>query len=593
LNYSQIALISASSDGSKLPQVWAISDFNKTNASFQPSPVTRINDQDINQFLAKEAVLSSYHDPDTRYNTMFYMQPAESFGYFTNPRFYPGSTTNITYENGTTQNYVNTAVVVNPEAWSSIYDPRSFYDMFIQPSTSLEDLRRRDPNALPHHLEHPRELSVPDHYATQEASIPRAYPRPFVAHSQPTVPLAGYFINTAQGQIGVLVVQTFNTNDTAGAQEFQRIVQRYIAEAKGRGVAKHIIDVRTNGGGKVISGYDLYLQFFPSQDPQTQNRYRGHPASELFGKNISSFTSVSTLNAALFASPFSNDAYLDQKLEKFASWEAMYPPTRFYNDTFTALLKYNLSDPLLTTNERLGAGIVPTSYGTRSNFTEDPFRAEDLTILTDGICASTCSIFTELMVQQSNVKTIAVGGRPQLGPMVAVGGTKGTQVLPYTYLQGFSILVLAAFATTPQKKLDWAKFVPSTFSIAVQDAGVNFQDNIRVGLEKDGIPTQFLNDTASCRIWYEPQMYLNVTKLWEKTAEVAFGSNGGLDSGKCVAGSVSTREQQTGRGEANPASGDGRAQDGGDKDDAAVLLRPGWSVAFTCALVLGVGLSLI
>jgi hypothetical protein len=268
----------------------------------------------------------------------------------------------------------------------------------------------------------------------------------------------------------------------------------------------------------------------------------------------------------------------------------MYPPARFHNDTFTALLRYNLSDPLQTSNQRLAVGIVPTGYGIRNNFTEDPFRAEDLMILSDGICASTCSIFVELMVQQSKVRTLAIGGRPQFGPMQPVGGTKGTLVLPSTYLQALSKVMASAFTSQPS---DAASYVPSPFGIAVQDASVNFQDNIRKGLEGAGIPTQFLNDTASCRIWYEPGMYLNVTSLWERSAAVAFGGkNGGLDEGRCVRGSVSSREQQSGGGEGNPGTS-GTANGGGGKKDAAVGVRVSWMVMAACGIVVVSSLGLM
>lgn len=582
---SQIALMSASKDGSEFPKVWAIGDFNRSSSSFEPSPVTRINDKDVAQFLADESNLNSYHDPDTRYNALFFMQPADSFGYFTNPRFYPGPSTSITYENGTTKNYTNLAVVRNRDAWDYIDDAKSFYDTYIEPSSSALRVKKRDPNLLPIHLENPRDHEFQNAFSIEHGSVPNSYPKPFVSHSEEDVPLAGYFINTAQGQVGVLVVQTFNAVETAAAREFQRVIQRYIAEAKSRGVEKHIIDVRTNGGGVVLSGYDMFLQFFPSKKPQTQSRWRGHQASELFGEKISSLTRLTNSNADAFVSPFSNDAFVSADLTELPDWKAMYPPVTFYNDKFTTLLKYNLSDPIQTSNSQYSIGIVPTGYQSRSNFTEDPFKAENIVILSDGICASTCSIFTELMAQQSGVKTIAVGGRPQLGPMVAVGGTKGTLVLPSLYLQSMAIVITTAFAVGTTQAREWAQFLPSSFSIAAEDASVNFQDNIRAGLEKDGIPTQFLNDTASCRIWYEPKNYLNVTTLWEKTAAAAFGgNNGGMDDGKCVQGSVTSREAQTGKGENNPTGG-GAGNSGGAKKDAAASLRPGWSAVVACAVV--------
>jgi hypothetical protein len=588
---SRIALITASKDGNEMPKVWAINDVNNTNTNFQPSPVTQINGQDVAKFLDQETNLNAYHDPDTRYNSMFFMQPAESYGYFTTPRFYPGPSTSVTFENGTTRNYTNSAIITEPEAWSFISDPESFYDTYIDPSSSSQRLKKRDTNAPPFHLHNPRDHEFHSAFPVQQGSVPLLYPRPFIAHSEPLVPLAGYFINTAQGQIGVLMVQTFNNDDAAGAREFQRVIQRYIAEAKSRGVAKHIIDVRSNGGGIILSGYDMYLQFFPSQKPQTQSRYRGHPASQLFGQTISSFTVPTAANAELYTSPFSNDAFLSADLQKFPDWNSMYPPVTFHNDNFTALLRYNLSDPLQTSNAQLSVGIVPTGYGNRSNFTTDPFRAEDLIILSDGICASTCSIFLELMVQQSHVRTLAIGGRPQLGPMAPVGGTKGTLVLPAEYLHALTKVMITAF---PAAARNAQSFLPSPFAIAYQDSTINFQDNIRKGLEKDGVPTQFLNDTASCRVWYTPEMYLNVTKVWEKTAAVAFGGkDSGLDEGSCVRGSVTIREQQTGQGNGNQGGGSGTGQDGGKKKGAAVVNRPGWLGVVVCAVLVGISFGVL
>ncbi|KAF2125285.1 peptidase S41 family protein [Dothidotthia symphoricarpi CBS 119687] len=571
---SNIALISASRDGSELPEIWALRDFNRTITEFEPSPVTQIDGQDVVHFLQEESNMNSYHDPDTRYNAMFFMQSAENFGYFTSPRFYPGDTTNITYENGTTDTYRNAAMVVQPDAWSYVSDPESFYETFVSPQTSAERVRKRDPNLLPRHLENPRDHEFHGSSVVPHGSVPALYPEPAVAHSAPDTPLAGYFINTDAGEIGVLMVQTFNTPDVQTTIEFQSVVQEYIAQAKSRGVEKHIIDVRTNGGGKVMLGYDMYMQFFPSQEPQTQSRYRGHAASALFGEKISSITRPTLYNVDVFASPFSNDAYLSTNLTDIPTWSAMYPPTTFHNDTFTTLLKYNLSDPLTTSNTRVATGITITGYAARANFTTDPFRAQDIVILSDGICASTCTIFTELMAQQSHVRTLTIGGRPNTGPMQHAGGTKGTLVLPADYLHSIADYVTSAYASDREEAASWAEFLPAPFAIASTYASVNFQDNIRVGLESGGVPSQFLNDSSSCRVWYEPGMFHDVGRVWDKVARVAFGNQGALDEGACVAGSVASEEQQSGQGAGNSGTGAGS---GREKKGAASGVRPaGW-----------------
>jgi hypothetical protein len=603
---TNIALISASKDGSEIPKIWALGDFNATNRAYDPSPVKQINGKDVVEFLEGEAKLSAYHDPDARYNSMFFLQAAESYGSFNTPRNYPGPTTSITYENGTTDEYLNLATVIQATAWEDISSPDSFYDVYVVPQNSsllgpsASKVKKRDPKAPPYQLEHPRDIEIAGYKSVHGGSVPGSYPKPLVAHSGEQIPLAGYFMDTSAGEVGVLVVGTFNAEVGKGVREFQAVIQEYIETAKSRGVEKHIIDVRNNPGGILLSGYDMYKQFFPSQEPQGQSRFRGSEAIELLGSSISSYNRLTTLNAPFFVSPFSNDAWITPDGNDIPDWDAMYPPDEFHGDKFTRLLKNNLSDPLQTSSEDYALGLTITGYGARANFTTDPFRAEDLVILSDGICASTCALFTELMVQQSSVRTLAVGGRPTQGPMQPVGGTKGSLLLTADALQSFSLFTVASFARTSAQASDWMSLLPGAFGTAAYDAGVNFMDNIRAGREAAGVPTQFTNDSASCRMWYQPEMLVNVEKLWEAAAEVAFGKDGGLDEARCVAGSVASREMQTGGGEGNPdASGTGEGKPK-ESDDAAWSLGRGgeaWRAVGVCGLVvlasMGVGAGMV
>ncbi|KAL5378960.1 hypothetical protein DPSP01_008766 [Paraphaeosphaeria sporulosa] len=608
----EIALISGSEDGKSNPKIWGIGDFNKTlDANVKRSAISQIDGKDAVQFVKDESMDTTYHDPDSRYNSMFYMQPAENFGYFANPRFYPGVSVNITYENGTSREFVNSAVVNNPTEWALIKDGQDFYETFIVPRSTVlettETKRSLNHHNVPRNVEYPREAELNRRW------VPWAYPKAVVEHGSDNVKLAGYFVDTGAGKVGVLMVQTFNVEagegDNSEAREFQGVVQQYISQAKDQNVDKHIIDVRTNGGGKILLGYDMFLQFFPDEKPQLQSRWRGHKGSELFGDKLSSIKTMNDSNGNLYTSPWNFHSYISADDEEFSDFKDMYPPQKFNDDSFSDLLKYNLSDPIETSDDTYAIGISMTGYLDRANFTKQPFKAEDIIILSDGICASTCSLFTELMVQQAGVKTLAVGGVPGTGPMQVVGGTKGSMLLPSEYLQQVSTSVIKGFASSIDEANDWYDFLPMPFSIAVNTAGVNFQDNIRKGLEKDGIPTQFLNDTASCRIYYEPNMYLNVSALWSKAAEVAFGKDGGMDEEACVAGSVTSKEDQTGQGQGSPSSsgnggtstnggsGSGTNGDGSSpsplesKGAAAGAIKPaqgGWAAIFACsAVVLG------
>ena len=66
---------------------------------------------------------------------MFYMQASESYGYFTNPRYYPGPSVNVTFENGTTHTYINAAVIQDATAWGYTSDGEIFYETYIVLST--------------------------------------------------------------------------------------------------------------------------------------------------------------------------------------------------------------------------------------------------------------------------------------------------------------------------------------------------------------------------------------------------------------------------------------------------------------------------
>lgn len=587
----EIALISASLDG-KAPKIWAVQDFNKTG--FTPSAITHIEGRNVVEYLEQESQQHQYHDPDARYNVLFYMPSAGAFGRFVSPSVYPGPSTTVTFENGTTRNFVNNAIIQDPEVWQYIGSGRTFYQTYIIPSGAKRKLKKRSPNALPLKLEHPKDITL--------SSYPPSFPEPVIAHSAEDVPLAAYFINTAVGETGVLVIQTFNTPDASSAEEFQLVIQEFLAQCLKRRTKKVVIDLRGNGGGKILLGYDAFKQFFPKEEPQLMSRYRGHDASQVIGESISSYRTLTVLNGDFYSSPFNYNAYLDKDLKAFNSWQDMYPPDTFNKDKFTSLLRYNLSDPITTSSQRFSIGISITGYQDRSNFTTAPFDKDDIIILTDGICSSTCTLFTELMIQQAGVKAITLGGRPQPGPMQVVGGTKGSLVLSHKYLTQLGQYVIANFAQTSTQLRNWTSFIPtSDFSINYNDASINFQDTIRKGLEADGVPTQFLNDSSACRMWFTPNMYLNATELWSEVARTAWGDEGKLDEDRCVRGSVTTVEQQQGEGNTeNGPSGTAKPEKSKGAAAGAVFSPTGgesWRLLLGCAAVVfvsfGFGASLI
>ncbi len=342
------------------------------------------------------------------------------------------------------------------------------------------------------------------------------------------------------------------------------------------------------------------LQFFPDIEPFGGARYRAHESANLLGREFSRllisqsgkerpvhhtciFHHITDAIVGFgYTSPFNYHSYIDSSNEPFTSWKDMYDGPTVNNDSFTSILRYNLSDPNLTSSTTYGDGIAITGYLDRSNFTTPPFAAADLILLTDGICSSTCALFLEFMTIEAGVKTIVLGGRPQDGPMQSVGGTKGTNVLDAEYLTAFSEYLISEFATSARERRAWASVLPEPLPIRAYEAAVNFLDNIREG-DESMTPTQFTNETANCRLRYTAEMATDPLALWTAVADAAWGgAGGGMDEARCVAGSYRS-ESLLEDPPASPAGSDAggnspNAEDGEERTGAAAANAKGLDV---------------
>lgn len=178
-----------------------------------------------------------------------------------------------------------------------------------------------------------------------------------------------------------------------------------------------------------------------------------------------------------------------------------------------------------------------TGYGPRTNFTQ-PFAAEDIVMIYDGYCASTCTIFSEFMRTQGGVKSIAFGGRPSTNgttPIIqAVGGVRGTNNYGYSFI---TYLANAALELDISTAAQTALITPLTNMLPYErstDTSLNVRDNILPSNLEDGTPSQFIYEPADCRLFYTPAMMANVTAIWEAAALATWGG------GKCNAGGFAT-----------------------------------------------------
>ena len=184
-------------------------------------------------------------------------------------------------------------------------------------------------------------------------------------------------------------------------------------------------------------------------------------------------------------------------------WSDFYGPVSRHGGQFTNLRRYNFSSPYAS------LGLPVYGYLNDSAAQPQTFQAENIGILSDGFCGSTCALFVELMKTQAGVRSIAVGGRKQYGPMQTVGGSKGSND------QQMAKLVDAASdaynnANATQRSL-FSTYIKAGLAESAQQllnrigtsgqANVNFLNNIRNG-DESVTPLMFVYEAAGCRQSY-------------------------------------------------------------------------------------------
>jgi hypothetical protein len=460
-------------------------------------------------------------DADAAYNTLFYTIPFAAVGipngYWSSggrTRFiYPGDNTTYVFENGTSHTFGNVANVLGN--WAGVVDGPSFFTKFAPGAAAPTIQAEEAPAAL-----------------EASAAVP-GYPEPEIL--LPDLSIGGYYLNgTGFEDVAVLSSTSFEPDLPS---DFQNVAETFFAEAKAAGKTKLVIDLSVNGGGYILQGYDLFRQLFPDIVQFGASRLRESPSfieaahaySDAVGGNFDPNTSADEDLINIYET-FLNYRYdLNVTNQNFTSFEAKFGPVELRGDEFTELLRWNLSDPITTSNETWGLGMDITGYRSRQNFTQ-PFAKEDIIMLTDGYCASTCTLFSEFM-RAAGVKVIALGGRPEAKQIQAIGGVKGAQILSFGSIYSIAQTAIA-YAKGETSAL---KEITPLANARSASNGINIRDNILEDHVDDGLPAQFVYEPADCRIYYTPAMVTDITATWKAAASAAF------KGGKCNFGGLAKR----------------------------------------------------
>ncbi|KAK3687987.1 pyridine nucleotide-disulfide oxidoreductase family protein [Podospora appendiculata] len=516
----QRALVSISEDGTSLPVIKLYEDIISSPGT--ASVVKLINGIDAATYVTDTINKATYNqDVDAAYNTMFYQKAsvasAGSRGYFASGGriryIYQGANTTFTFANGTVLTLENKAAV--KADMTGVTDGPSYYSKFCSPNGP------------------PKANSAASEVAAADAGVVvPGYPEPVIITKDSVV--SGYYLD-GEGfeDVAVISLLAFESDSIA---EFQAVSQDFFDEAVAAGKTKLVIDFQNNGGGYILQGYDFFRQLFPSIVQDGFSRWKESDsflaASHIVSDRVAGLNPYTSNNADLigdYESQFNWRYDLNLTDQPFTSFEDKFAPHVHKNTKYTNLMRWNLNDNLTTTNATYGMGIEITGYGLLANVPQ-PFKAENIVILYDGVCASTCTLAAEMLRIQGGVKSIAMGGRPIAGPIQGVGGVKGSQVLQYSSIASYASFYLQ-HAENDEQRAALSRFS----SLAVNrssSAAVNVRDQILRDHVDDGLPAQFVYEAADCRLYWTLPMVNDVTQIWKAAAHAAF------NGGKCAAGGI-------------------------------------------------------
>lgn len=113
------------------------------------------------------------------------------------------------------------------------------------------------------------------------------------------------------------------------------------------------------------------------------------------------------------------------------------------------------------------------------------------------------------MHHEAGVRTVVAGGRPEIGPMQAVAGSRSPQ--SYATLDIDSDIQVAI-----ELNSSIAEFLPNRdVQLWITYAQFNLRDMIREG---EYFPLHFAYEAADCRIFYTSETFYNYTNLWKYAA---------------------------------------------------------------------------
>ncbi|KAI0127666.1 peptidase S41 family protein [Xylariales sp. AK1849] len=540
---SQFELVTASLDGVAAPQIYIADDVaaRQQNGGGDISPIVQINGVAATEYLTRFAALNSVGtvDPHADWNQLMYSPIQTAMGGFSRfaggATFYEGDWLNFTFANGTTNPTEWVAIYTNTDFTGPLTTGGDYYNYFVlgQNPDSISDVPL--PPAFNFSVAQESTIAALNFTKGWNNVTKGEYPPADVMQDslEAAGVVTGYYLDDIS--TAVLSIPSFDEAGLA-VSDFSVAVDAALSGAQSRNLNKLIVDLQGNPGGLPLLAFTTFRSIFPGIEPFAGSRRRSHDLANVLGRTTTNYWN-SLLNSVddpddlreLFAA---DEWVITDRLNaatgaNFSSWEEYFGPRIEKGDMFSLVERYDLANTYF--DGSAFEGYFSTEYIPGSEPQgPGPWKPEDVVILTDGQCSSTCALFVEMMTHQAGARTVVVGGQPQTGPMQAASGTRGARAYD-AYSLDLDFDSAIAYDPSTQSQL------PSRddTGMYVGQAGFNLRDQVRTAGNPAGPPLQFVYLAADCRIFWTLDSVLNMTALWHDAAAAMFD-----DPSRCVANSI-------------------------------------------------------
>ncbi|KAK4223132.1 hypothetical protein QBC38DRAFT_459657 [Podospora fimiseda] len=566
---SPFDIVSASVDGKALPQPFLKEQIVRARNSdwvLQLSPIVTINGFPAVEYLTRFAKQNSFGNLEDHadWNDLFEHPANDIQGFYGTwggqTLFYPGASLEddgiiVKLANGTSYNFRWLALLnelVNPGPLETAGDFYNYFVLGLEPA-SMQDSDDDDDDSddFGFDFDNLKQINLTDQENIWVYESDGAYPKANISQKDLAVTGGGVVTGYFQEDIGILSLPSFYQFPDE-AKEFSATVQKFITEAEKRKLKKIIIDIQQNRGGTVALAFDTFRRFFPEEPDNLPwswagSRRRSHPLGDLLGTEITNFWNELDQDDDDKWDEAANEFVISPRIDArnnqtFGNWAKYSPSTssHYRGDHWSNVERYPLFDDQFLYSAFSSEAVEDDPYGHGHNKinTSQIWKADEIVLLTDGLCSSACSVFANMMAQ-AGVRSIVAGGRPETGPMQGVAGSRGARAYSAGILDWLMRFVKQEL--NPNSTL--IPNIPPDFEtrdsgIWVHHAAFNLRDEILkpdFDANPDGqhLPRQFQYEAAHCRIFYTIKNIYNMTQLWSDVAKAAW-----TNPGICVADSI-------------------------------------------------------